>query len=353
MIILLLAFLFLRGILVLFFIAFILNTGLRPIVDRLENEGIPRVMSITLIYLSFLFALILFAFLLANQLIMQVENLITAIPQITENVIDFIDTSIPAISRLVPLDNLKKEVVILASDAQQSSVLAELFERENVFIIFSQAYGIFGGVADILVRIFAIVVISGYMLQRKDNFYEGFIEYIPTTRKAALRRTLDRIEDNLGSWLLGQFSLMMIIGICTYFILMLPGLFFSNEAYQLDGFALPLAMLAAIMAAIPNIGALFTFVFAVILAAGTSGIGTVLYVVITFLALQQVESNLIGPQVMKRAVGIDPIISILAIIAAFQFYGVIGAALIIPILAIIKIIISEVLREYYPRLIKE
>jgi predicted PurR-regulated permease PerM len=143
----------------------------------------------------------------------------------------------------------------------------------------------------------------------------------------------------LGSWLGGQLLLMLIIGVATYLIVLIPGLFSSS--YTLDDYALPIAIVAALFEGVPNLGPFMTMVFAVVMALGSSGIGAVVYVIVTFSLLQTVEANLVVPQILRKSVGTDPILSIIAIIAGFELGGVVGALLVIPILVVAKVIFEE------------
>lgn len=334
---------FFRGIFAMLFIAYIISSGLRPLVDRLEANRVPRIVSIICLYVLGLVAISAIIIITANSFIEQVQNLLNALPLIADNVTNFLRDNVPAAERILPLDAIKTEVRNFTDDTQKSSFFTEIVKRENVLVVASGAYGVFGSVADVLIRIFTVLMVSGYMLNRKD-FYQPFISYIPARRKATLRRTFARIEESLGTWIVGQLMLMLFIGLLTYFVLIIPGWFF--ESYQLDQYALPIALLAAVLEAVPNIGPLITGVIAAIFALGTTGIGAVVYISFASMVLQNIEATLLVPLVMKRAVGLDPIISILAIIAGFQVYGVLGAVLVIPLVGIGRIVLSELMKAY-------
>lgn len=334
---------FFKGIFAMLFIAYIINTGLRPVVDALETKKIPRVVSIIGIYLLLLIILSAIVIFTANSFISQVQSLFNALPEIADNILTLIQETVPAAERILPFDALRKDVAEFSTDAQKSSFFNEVIKRENLLVVASGAYGIFGSVADILIRIFTVMMVAGYMLARK-HFYQPLVNYIPARRKETLLRTMDRINESLGTWIIGQLALMTFIGIITYFVLIIPGFFFGG--YQLDEYAIPIALVAALLEALPTVGPFVTALIAGLFAVGTSGVEAVLYVGVTFTLLQNIEATLLVPMVMKRAVGVDPIISILAIIGGFQVYGIIGAAFVIPLLGIIKIVLSEVSGEY-------
>ncbi|MFW5702738.1 MAG: AI-2E family transporter [Candidatus Dojkabacteria bacterium] len=340
---------YLRNVLIMLIIAYILDAGLRPTVNRLQRHGVPRWASILSIYSLVMILVVVVAVLTANEFITQSQNLISTTPEIVRNASQFIEEYVPTLAQILPLDTFTEEAEQFAGETGSSGPLEGLFSRDNVLVVLTQAYGLAGGAIELSVQIFAVIMISIYMLLREHKFYEKWIDYIPARRKESLKKTLHRIDTSLGSWILGQIVLMVIIGIATYIIISVPGLFF--DGYKLDQYALPIALLVGLLELIPNLGPFTATVITSVLAIGTSGIFAVLYVGITFVALQSAEAVFIVPQVMRKAVGLDPIIVILAIIAGFQIYGILGAILVIPFLATIKIIIGEIIREYYPELV--
>jgi predicted PurR-regulated permease PerM len=136
---------------------------------------------------------------------------------------------------------------------------------------------------------------------------------------------------------------MLIIGIVTYLIIWVPSLFV--QGYTLDEFALPIALVAGIFEFLPSIGPALTSILAGLIAFGTGGLGALVYVVISFAILQNLEAIFIVPMVMRKAVGIDPIVTILGILAALKLTGVLGAILVVPIIVVVKIAIVESARR--------
>jgi predicted PurR-regulated permease PerM len=333
-----------RAVIVMFFIAYIINSSLRPIVNRLEKRRIPRSLSISALFLLIFVVFSLFGIFSTNTFVSQMQNLTNAIPNIALNMVDFVEDNAPALAEVLPLEAFRTEVSTLAAGAEESTFFSALVNQENLIQVVAQAYGIFGGVLDLMIQLFTIMVVSAYLLSRKDSIYQPLVNLIPTENKEALSRTLHKIDRNLGSWLLGQLALMVFIGVATYIVLMFPSLFF--DGYRLHLYALPIAIIASFLEIIPNLGPFLTMIFAGIIALGTSGFIPVIYVAIMFTILQNVQAVFVAPQVMKRALGIDPIVSILAIIGALQVYGVIGAVLVIPVIAIIKIVVTEIIEEY-------
>lgn len=341
----------LKTILIMLFIAFILNAALRPAVDWLQDHKVPRSLSILIMYLGILIFVVVMILLTASEFAQQLVRLINALPSIYSRVVVGLQTTLPFISEILPLGQLGTQLNTFVETALRSELLANLLRGENVIELISRTLGVAGSVAGVLVGIVTIIIVSAYMLQRRVEFYEGILDLLPNDIDKSLRKLIQKIEASLGAWLGGQVILMLTVGIFTYFVILLPGVF--DPTYTLDDFALPIAILAGLLEALPNIGPTVTLILAVMLALGTSTGATVIYIIITFLSIQQLEALIIVPTIMKHAVGIDPIMTILGILAGFTLGenlgglgGVLGAILAIPVVAVIQIAIVEFAKEH-------
>lgn len=340
------------------------------LLDTLLSAKLGRGIAITVVYVGVLTAIVFLFYVLTNEFVMQVTRLVEELPNIAEGVINFLYRNFPFLSDLAPLPKdeagnlidisqyLNQQLTLTNPSTGQTlgqsgnlvqeilNVLPDLLSglEEQLTSLTGYTFSLVGDVASFALNLVTILILSIYMLQSPDPVYETALKSFNAKTAKRFRGLLSKIEHKLGAWLGGQLLLMFIIGFITYLIVILPGFFF--EGYRLDEFALPIALLAGLLESLPNIGPIITAVITSILAVGTSGLGGVIYVLVTFLMLQQLEGALIVPQIMKRAIGVDPIISILAVIAGFQIGDVIGALLAIPLAGIVLIIFHEVMNEY-------
>lgn len=141
------------------------------------------------------------------------------------------------------------------------------------------------------------------------------------------------MRERMGSWLRGELVLMFSIAILTYFALLLLGV----------PYALVLAIIAGILEIIPFIGPLLSGVPAVILALSISPIHAVL-TALSYVVIQSVEGNVLVPKIMQKATGINPIISLLAVLIGWRLGGIVGAILSIPLANAISVFMEEVFR---------
>jgi predicted PurR-regulated permease PerM len=104
-------------------------------------------------------------------------------------------------------------------------------------------------------------------------------------------------------------------------------------------FALPLAILAGLLEIVPTIGPIVSAIPAVLVAISTSPV-LALSVVALYFIIQQLENNLVVPLVMKRSVGLSPLVTILSVMIGARLAGVVGAILAIPAFLVIQSIIG-------------
>jgi predicted PurR-regulated permease PerM len=140
-----------------------------------------------------------------------------------------------------------------------------------------------------------------------------------------------KIERRLGQWLLSELFLMLIIGITTYIGLLLLGV----------RYALPLGLIAGLLEAIPNIGP-------TVAAIPTFLVGFSQYPLLGFftilmsVAIQQFENHIIVPLVMKKVVGLHPILTLIVLVVGGRYAGVIGMLFSIPLALVVETIISGI-----------
>jgi len=106
-------------------------------------------------------------------------------------------------------------------------------------------------------------------------------------------------------------------------------------------YALMLALIASITELVPYIGPIIGAIPAVVLAFAQSPMLAV-FVVALYYGIQLVENNILTPKIMEKAVGINPIISIVALLVGFKVAGVVGAILSIPVATAVSVFVKDV-----------
>ncbi|MBU1000217.1 AI-2E family transporter [Patescibacteria group bacterium] len=291
-----------RDLLIILFVAVIFVSALSPLVKFFTKFRLPKVLSITITYIIIIAVLGGLVISIAPPLIEQSTKLVVAAPGL--------------LAQFFNITNFDKSVF--------SSELT--FLSKNLFSITLSVF-------DNFLTIIFLLVITFYMLLEQDSLENRFSSLFKG-KEERIRKLIIKIEEKLGAWMRGQLVLTLIIGVLSYI-----GLTILNIPY-----ALPLAMVAGIMEVVPVIGPIVSALPAIFLALTISPVLSV-GVTIMYLLIQQLENHLIVPQVMKRAVGLNPLVVILAIAIGGKLLGISGALLAVPAAVVIQIIAIEIIEE--------
>jgi predicted PurR-regulated permease PerM len=283
-----------RDILFLLFIAFIVMSVLRPPVDWLDNKRVPRIIGSVLMYVLVFGVIGLSLAGIIPSLVVQFTKLTNLLPSV--------------LGKIVPYWNIDTSAL-----TQQIAPIGE-----NVLKL---TIGIFSNIA----TTFMVLVFAFYFLLERKYAHKFVSGFIGEEQATVVIDILIRIEKRLGSWVGGQLLLMLSVGVLSYIGLLVFGI----------EFALPLAIVAGILEIIPTIGPVISAIPAIIVAFGISPI-TGLYIAILYIAIQQLENNLLVPLIMKRSVGLHPIVTIVSLLVGARLGGIVGAILAVPILLIFQ-----------------
>lgn len=321
----------LRIVFFMFFIAYILNAAFRPYVNRLERLKIPRVLSTIFIYILVLGIIGLFLATIFSEAGKQLANLISQLPNIVYSILTNLSANIPQQFQFLDanqIQNSLKEIV--------SSLLKLDFSLFTNSV--NSALGIVSAAASLSIGVGMIIVLSIYLLIRKDDVSHSVLNLIAKENRFKYANLMTRIEKKLGSWLRAQILLMSIAAFPVWLGLSIPALFVQN--YTMHNYALPIAMVVFLVELIPGTGLGLGGILSTIIALATGNVFMVIYTPVMFIAIQQVEGMILVPRILNKAIGLDPVITILSVVAGYILFQVMGAILIVPILAVIQIILE-------------
>ncbi len=178
-----------------------------------------------------------------------------------------------------------------------------------------------------------ILILSIFLLSSGPIWAARLVAIQPEHRRARLDRTLRDMANAVGSYIGGALLQATIAAILTYIILLILGI----------PFAAPLAVIVGAFDLIPLIGATIgAIVVALVTLFVDFPTATILWVIWSII-YQQIENNVIQPQIQRRAVDIHPLVVIMAVLCGSTLFGVLGALLAIPVAASIQIAILEFL----------
>lgn len=302
-----------RDIVAILFVALIVASAFAPWVNLLEKRGIPRGIGIISIYVGMLGVVGLVFFLLIPALAAQVHQLSVTFPEYVDRIVGLLQ-NFQSDTGFNIIDPIKQGLHALQSMVVQfaSGVFVKLFD-------------IIGGLA----AFFLIFVVTFYMTVEEGVMRRALKLVIPIQYRAYTNTIIEHIQFKIGMWLRAQAILSMII-----FLLSFVGLSVLGVDY-----ALVLALVAGLTEFMPVIGPIIGAVPAIFIAFNTSP-WLALWVLLLYLVIQRVENDLLVPKVMQKAVGINPLVSIIAILIGGKIAGFFGVLLAIPVTTAISVIVS-------------
>lgn len=301
-----------REVLVLVLVLVIIVTAFEPLVNGLEKINVPRILGVLLCYLG-IFALISLVFYLI-------------IPPLVEEVRKFA-LSLPSYGQKFAL---AREFIINYQSYWQTWINS-IYKQLSLIStgIFNTTITIFGGVASAV----TLLILSFYSLVDKKNLNSFLLSFIAKNKQEMITNLASKITFVLGQWLRGQIALSLIVGLLDFIGLVIIGI----------PYALTLGILAAIVEIIPVIGPIIAGVSAIIVTLITTGSWLqALFVLILFVVVQQAENHILVPKIMGKAMGLSPVVIILAILIGAKIGGIIGAIIAIPTAAALVAAIREV-----------
>jgi predicted PurR-regulated permease PerM len=285
------------------------------------SRRMPRGLAITFVYLLLILIPVGIGAALIPTIIGEVEELVDNLPEYASDLQDFVNKN----ERLAELE---REYDVTGRLEDEASKLPARF---------GDAASILGDIGTGLVNsIFAMVtilILSVFMLSGGPRWRDAFLETRDEHQAAAFRRAGDRIAQAVGAYVAGALVQATVAGVSTWLVLMLLHVPFAGA----------LGLLVALFDLIPLVGATIGAVLVAIITLfvdfPTATIVWVLYSVV----YQQVENNVIQPQIQTRAVEIQPFLVLVSVLFASSLFGILGALLAIPAAASISVVTREYL----------
>jgi len=184
--------------------------------------------------------------------------------------------------------------------------------------------------AGALLRVITGIVLTIYFIIEGDEAYAWFLSLFPVERRLRLDQTLSRASVRMGRWLLGQGTLMMILGVSSTIVF---ALLHVRYAYALG-------VIMGLFNIVPVAGAMVSMTLALLIAALDSWTHVV-GVAIFFAIYLQVENSYLTPRIMKTQVDLAGLTILIALLIGSGLAGIIGAMVAVPTAVLIAVILKE------------
>jgi predicted PurR-regulated permease PerM len=305
------------SVVLLVFVALLIASALAPLVDRLRSVlPIGRGLAILLVYVSFFALVAATAFLLVPIMASQTSDLAAHLPAV--------DQRLETWARGLRPTELASSVGAVISAAKAAIDRGPLIPPAGEII--STGLSLAAAIAAV-VTVLALVY---FWLTERQRLQRFALSFLPADRRGSTREAWNSVELRLGGWVRGQLALMVALGVMT------------GAAYSLLG--LPsgplLGLIAGLAEIIPFIGPVVGVVPALLLAAAFRP-DLLVVVLIVYIVIQLVESNVLVPLVMRNAVGVSPFLLTVSLLVGSALGGLLGALVSVPIIAAVEAILER------------
>ncbi|HEY7936865.1 MAG TPA: AI-2E family transporter [Candidatus Limnocylindrales bacterium] len=305
------------SVVLLVFLALLIASALSPLVDRLRS--VPRIgrgPAILLVYLSFFAAVAGIALLLVPVMASQTSDLAAQLPAV--------DQRLEAWAHAIRPTELASSVGAMISAAKAA------IDRGPFIPAPGQIVSTGLSLAEAIAAVVTVLALVYFWLTERQRLQRFALSFLPAERRGSVREAWNSVELRLGGWVRGQLALMLALGVMT------------GAAYSLLG--LPsgplLGLIAGLAEVIPFIGPVVGVVPALLLAAAFRP-DLVIVVLIVYIVIQLVESNVLVPLVMRNAVGVSPFLLTVSLLAGGALGGLLGAMVSVPIVAAVEAILER------------
>lgn len=302
-------------------VASLLAYALSPMV-KLLSRIMPRLLAILIVYLVILGALSALLYLIVSTAIAQFRSLAGYVQMLLT----------PGTQgQLTPFEQTARSLGI--SPAQIASARDQLVTSIEGFAgsIVPLLTGLVGALLDVIL----VAVLSIYFLAGGSRVFDWLRKNMPTQQQGRMKLVLDTLQRVVGGYLRGQFILCAFVGL-------LVGI--GMEVIGVP-FALLLGVLAFVLEFIPVLGTLASGAICVLLALSKGWVFAVI-VLVYFVIVHVIEGDVVGPRIVGKTIGLHPIVSLAALIAGAELFGIAGALLASPIAGVLQALLVTIWGEW-------
>jgi predicted PurR-regulated permease PerM len=299
-------------------ISIFLAVALSPVVNWLDRR-MKRGFAIAITYLGLLFVPILLIALIVPPLITEANNFAENVPQYADDLTEFVQEN-------ERLREINQDYDVTAKLEEEAGKLPERLGGAAGTL---RDIGL--GIVNSIFALLTILVLTAFLLGSGPRWREQILASRPPQQRERLRRSLEHMASAVSGYVAGALTIATIAGIATFIVLSILGVPFSG----------PLAVMAGLASLIPLVGATIAAVLIGVVTLFEDFPTTTIIWAIWAIVYQQLENNLIQPQIQKRTVNVHPFLTIVAVLFGATLLGVLGAIVAIPVAASLQILFRE------------
>lgn len=313
--------------LLLISLAAVLAYALTPAV-KLLDRWIPRSLAVVIVYILALSALGALAYLVFSTAVSQVTSFAQQLP-------DLLKPSSP--QNPSGIEQLLRPLGVTDDQFNQTRQQVINWAESNAGQIANQAVPILTGVASAIVDLILVIVLSIYLVIDGPRAVAWMRRAAPIKQRHSTMFFLDTLGHTVGGYIRGEIFMAVLLG-----VLVGGGMFVFGLPY-----ALLLGVMAAIFEFVPILGTLASGATCVLIALPTKGWVIALLVLGYFIVVHIIEGDIIGPRIIGRALGLHPVIAIIALVAGTELFGIWGAIFAAPLVGLIQAVLVALWTQWH------
>jgi predicted PurR-regulated permease PerM len=305
------------GVVLAFLLTILLSIILAAPVNYLARRGWPRTWGVLTVIAVSVGALWLFGLALVPAVETQSRELAQAFPTL-------LDEALTLANQVQSFFGLDTQIGL--DPKSLSNVGREVVTGSTV----STAAGVGLTLATALSLGVVVFISTIYLVIQPAPWVDGFVSLFPAGWRPRTREVLQAMYHTVQRWFLGQLTAMTFIAVFWAISLSIIGV----------PFALLIGIFSGLISFIPYLGATISVTVPILLAL-VSDPFTVVWVILAFIIIQQIEGNILQPIVMSRAVDLHPALVVFAILIMGTLFGLIGVFLAVPLVAAFQVLVRE------------
>lgn len=305
------------GVVLAFLLTILFSIILSAPVNYLHRRGLPRTWGVLAVIAALAVALWLFGLAVVPIVEAQSRQLVAAFPTLLQDAVGLFN-------RVQGFFGLGAQISLGGES------FSELWRRVLTGGTVSTAAGVGLTVATAVSLGLVVLIATIYLVIRPEPWVEGFVSLFPAGWRQRTREILEELYHTVQRWFIGQLAAMSFIAVFWAISLSVIGV----------PFALLLGIFSGLVSFIPYVGATISVVLPLLLALVSEPF-TAVYVILAFVAIQQIEGNILQPLLMSRAVDLHPALVIFAILTMGTLFGIVGVFLAVPLVAVMQVLVRE------------
>lgn len=304
----------LRSLFLLVMIAIVLAASIAPVVDWAERYRVPRWLGVVLTYLAIAAIITGVGLWVGPTVVEQIQRLIRQIPVSLKQVLDYAESWVVSFNNERP--DFASELINQFVDVQGLTRWVIRSSQQLLVRSYGLTTGILGGFFSVILALF----LSGYMLADSRTLVKNFVRLLPQPWDDRMAAQVGPMSNRIGSYIRGRLLVSTILALATTVSLTILGL---------SDFALGLGAISGFTNLIPFLGPILGAIPALVVAISQGG-WTVLWVLLLYIVIQNLETYVLDPLLVGTSVGVHPLYQLLAVLGGTQVLGIIGALVVPP-----------------------